>query len=59
MDVQQEALFVKASLKTQLLISGFSFSSETPQTWNLHVKSGKQQEQLFAHVSVAAGKAGN
>lgn len=57
MDVQQEALFVKASLKTQLLIPGFGLSSETPQTWNLHVKSGKQQ--LFPHVSVAAGLAGS
>lgn len=34
-DVQQEALFVKASLKTQLLIPAFDLSSETPQTWNL------------------------
>lgn len=43
MDVQQEALFVKASPKTQLLMPGFGLSSEAPQTWNLQVESGKQQ----------------
>lgn len=52
-DVQQKALFVKASLKTQLLIPGFGLPSETPRIWNLHAKSGKQQ--LFWHVNVAAG----
>lgn len=35
--VQQEALFVKASPKTQLLMPGLGLSSETPQAWNLQV----------------------